>query len=904
MAFPDTPLDLLAEMQIGGVWTDITADLYARVPLTIERGRPDEASSVDPSTATFQLNNRQNKYSPRNPRSEHYGLIGRNTPVRFSVPGLAEAYLALDGDPANTASTPDHVSFNVTDIDVRAELSIDWTSTNQNQTIMGQWGAEGNRSWLWRIYQGGSNLIWSVDGTAAGSLTTTLALPNLPARAALRTTLDVDNGTGGTDCALYWAESLDGPWNLIIDQPLFGTTSVFNGTAPLEIAPSQAGINPPRRPFSGQGHRFELMSSIGGSAVANPDFRAQTPGAPSFTDSAGRTWTLNGAAAISDRSYRVHAEVSSWPSRWDVSGNDVYVPVEASGILRRLGQGSKPLASTLRRRVPSIGLPVAYWPMEEGETATQAYSPTAGVAPLATTGFTYAEDDDLPGAGALPRIDAAATMLGTVPAHAATGVWMVACMYRSPAEPATETEILEWTTTGTARRIRLTVETGLVNVVGYDSAGASVFTIPVTPEEFHGQWNRLNISAEESGGNVTYDIAWGVVNGQSYGQNTVIAGTAGTVTTIDTSFGPLADGLSIGHLGVFASTISEDVYRFGDTGWNGELAEARLTRLSREEGVSFSVIGTAETGAPLGPQRPDALLTLLQECADADGGLLFEGRDRLALRYRTRQSYLNQAVALTLDYTADGEVAPPLEPVDDDQRVRNDRTITRRGGSSARAVDDTGPLSTQPPPAGIGVYDDSLTLNLYSDSQAEDIASWLLHMGTWDEARYPTVHINLAAAPHLVPDVLALDIGDRIQIINPPEWLPPGPIDLIVEGYTETLAYPSSWDIVLTCSPAGMWSVAVLDDAELSRIDTDGATLASGITSTATSLSIASTGALWSTTDEPYDIRIGGEVMTVTAVTGASSPQSATVTRSVNGIVKAHSSGAAITVAQPAIISY
>ncbi|WP_030387074.1 hypothetical protein [Streptomyces sp. NRRL S-241] len=906
MAFPQTPIELLAEMQIGGVWVDITGDLYARSPLTIERGRPDEAARVDPTKVSFQLNNRGNKYSLRNPRSSNYGLLGRNTPVRFSVPGLAQAYLSLDGQVANTASTPDHASFAVTDLDLRAEVTMDWTTPGLNQTIMGQWGADGNRGWTWRILNGQSAISWTTAGTSATQVAATLNLPPLPYRAALRTTLDVNNGAGGGVVSLYQAATLDGPWTLISSFTYVGTPAIFNSTAPLEIGPTQAGTSPLRRPFAGRGHRFQMMSSIGGSVVAAPDFRGQSPGTTSFADSAGRTWTLNGAASISNRTYRVHAEASTLPPRWDVSGTDVYVPVEAAGMMRRLGQGSKALSSTLRRRVPTVGLPVAYWPMEEGNKATQAYSPIAGVDPLSTAGFSYAADSDLAGSAALPRINNAASMQGNVPAHTATGVWMVAMVYRSPSEPATETELLEFTTTGTARRIRLTVESGSLDVNGYNAAGTNVFSITVVPSEFHGQWNRLDISAVESGGNVTYDLAWAVVDGQGYNINTTIAGTAGTVTAIDTQFGPLAEGFALGHLGVFASTISDDVYRFGDNGWNGETADSRHTRLCKEEGIPSSAASLGLPATAMGPQRPDTLLALLHEGALADGGILLEERERLALHFRPRHAYFNQAVALTLDYATGGHIAPPLEPVDDDQRVRNDRTVTRRNGSSARAVDETSALSTQAPPLGVGTYDDEITLNLHNDSQPPDAAGWALHMGTWDEARYPTVHINLAAAPSLVPAVLALEIGDRIQIINPPTWLPPGPIDLIVEGYTETIGHPIDWDIVLNCSPAGMWSVGVLDDTTLGRADTAGAQLASGITTTATSLSIATTsGQLWSTSgsEVPFNVEIGGEVITITAVSGASSPQTATATRSVNGIVKAHSSGADVRLAQPMILS-
>jgi len=41
----------------------------------------------------------------------------------------------------------------------------------------------------------------------------------------------------------------------------------------------------------------------------------------------------------------------------------------------------------------------------------------------------------------------------------------------------------------------------------------------------------------------------------------------------------------------------------------------------------------------------------------------------------------------------------------------------------------------------------------------------------------------------------------------------------------------------------------------------------------------------------PVDVNIGGEKVTVTNITGASSPQTFTVTRSVNGVVKTHAAG-------------
>ncbi|MCY0930780.1 hypothetical protein OTB20_32245 [Streptomyces sp. H27-H1] len=845
MAFPQTPIELLAEMQIGGIWTDITADLYARAPLTIERGRPDEAARVDPARVSFQLNNRDNEYSPRNPSSPNYGLIGRNTPVRFSLPAT-EAYMSIPAVAAS-ASTPDVAALDIVgDIDVQADMRPDvWASElgANGMEVMGKYQTTGNqRSWGLLIRPSGSiQFRWSADGTALLLSESTVPVPfRARQRGAVRATLDVNNGGGGWTATFYTAPTLAGPWVQLGDPVIgAGVTSIFSSTAPLEVGDistlnlSQAG----RRYYAAQ-----VRSSIGGTVVANPVFTAQSPGATTWADSAGRTWTLSSQAAISQREYRAHAEVSAWPPRWDESGRDLYVPAEAAGIMRRLGQGAKPLASTLRRRIPRVGNPVAYWPMEEGRSATQAYSPVTGVAPLVTGGLDYAADDTLLGSDPLPQLSAAASMAGVVPAHTATGSWLVSMVFYWPTAPASDAVLLDFTTSGSAARIRLTAQPGGVFFEGLTSTGATLFSSGIIAgADFYGVWNRLELNAVTSGGNVDYRVGWANVSGAGFGSTSTVAATAGTVTGIATTFGALAKGVSLGHLGVFASS-NTDVYDGADDGYLGERASARIARLCTEEGVPAAA---ARADTTLGPQRPDTLLALLGKAEAADLGVLLEDRETLGLRYRARTEYYNQPVTLTLNYATAGHVAPPLEPIDDDQRLRNDRTVVRDGGSSARAVDTTSPLSTQAPPAGVGMYDDSRTLSLAYDTQPADIAGWLLHMGTWDEARYPSVHINLAAAPSLIPAVLALDIGDRIQIINPPTWLPPGPIDLIVEGYTETIGHPNSWDIVLNCSPAGAWTVAASEEA---RADTAGCTLGSDITSTATSAwSLVSTGTRWVT---------------------------------------------------------
>ncbi|MGW3110563.1 hypothetical protein [Streptomyces sp. NPDC001091] len=818
MAFPQTPLDTRIELQLAGVWTDITSDVYTANGITIERGRPDEAPRTDPGSCKMELNNRSGKYSPRNARSPLYGLIGRNTPVRVSVPGPT-TYLELDGTATNTASTPSTAALNLTgDLDLRWEGEADWNSAGA-QILIGKWGAAGNRSYHLRLQTGQLWMHFSTDGTTGYSAGR--ALPALPARAAVRGTVDVDNGAGGINIRLYTAPSLAGPWTDIGGYTVGTPTPVFVSTAPLTIAPQQLDLaTPVRQPVTGRCYRAEVRASIDGPLVAAPDFTAQAPGTASFTDSAGRAWTVNGTAAISNRRVRFTGEVSSWPSRWDVSGKDVRVPIEAAGVLRRYGQGAKPLSSTLRRRVPS-GAPLVYWPMEDGAASSQASSGISGRSPLRVAGLTFGGDDYPPGSGPLPTLGSSASLDGRV-TGAKPGGWHVEMVYRLATLPASEQTMLTLTLapgTGGVTQVLCRVSANGVRVQCLDGDGSIVANflltdVPATAA-FVGVWNRLQIFSSTSGSTTNITVGWrDVITNLWRYCYTGYTGTPGTLTGIRNTWAAPFQGMAMGHLaawdtgGSSATTSSISTFDRADDGFLGETAGNRMIRLSGEEGIPVAVYGQLNAEEPLGSQRPDTVMNLMEEAADVDGGILYEKRDRLGLVYRDRTSMYNQTPALVLDYLAPGHVAPPLEPVDDDQSVRNDITVTREGGSSARVTLDTGTLSTQAPPNGVGVYDEAVTLNLYNDEQTLQQAGWRLRLRTVDEARYPVVNIDLAAAPSLVDKVSALDSGDRIRILNPPAWLPPGPIDLITQGYSETIGHPNHWNLSLNCTPASPWTVA------------------------------------------------------------------------------------------------
>ena len=337
-----------------------------------------------------------------------------------------------------------------------------------------------------------------------------------------------------------------------------------------------------------------------------------------------------------------------------------------------------------------------------------------------------------------------------------------------------------------------------------------------------------------------------------------------------------------------------------------ETAGNRFKRLCAEEGIAFRGRGNLDDTPAMGVQTQQTLTALLQECADADRGQWTEPRQVLGWGYRTRSSLGNQAPAVTLDYSQ-RQVTPPLAPTEDDQAPKNDITVTNTDGSTSRQVLAAGAMSVQAPPAGIGRYDTSVSVNLASDSQLDSVAGWILHAATVNEPRYPAISVNLAhsAVASLYYALQDADIGDRLVIANPPAWLPPGQVSQLIQGAAETAmlrTFTEGWNGV----PASPYNVAITDDLVYGRADTDGSTLHANLGTTGGfGVDTAAGFPLWTTSgaDFPFDVIMGGEQITVSAISAGPTPQNFTVTRSVNGVVKSHVAGEDVRLFTPVIVS-
>ncbi|WUI02112.1 hypothetical protein OHR68_09980 [Spirillospora sp. NBC_00431] len=867
--FPDDALNTKVELRLGPTWTDITPHVYTRDPITITRGRQDEGGRADPATCSLTLNNKDGRYSPRNVLGPHYGLIGRNTPIRVSA-GAGAPVLYLPGGGDGDASTPDHASLDITgDIDIRVDAAMPWRGTGGG--LAGKYVQTGNqRSWIFWLNEDGTlTLFWSTDGGNLPAATSTAPVPVELGRVAVRATLDVNNGSGGRTVTFYTASSLAGSWTQLGDPVVqAGTTSIFNSTAPLVVGSVFD-------PLAGRYYGAEVRSGIGGSAVANPTFTAQAESTTSFADAAGRTWTLSGNALLTHRVYRFHGEVPAWPPRWGPSEQDGYVSIEAAGVTRRLGQGRKPIASALRR-VLSAPVPfTAWWPLEEPSGARRGASGYAGKPPMLLSGDASFTGTPSGGVGGGLTID--------TNGRASAGVtgcptfWMIAFCLDVPADIAAETAtpMIQWRTPGGNPITQFSLYTaggfnGQMLLEAVDAAGNVVFS-QAAGIDVRGLGPLLiTVSWRIQGADPVVDMD---INGS--GLIFIRPGdTSGPITSVGLNMSTIVTetqytGGVVSHLIVTGSDRQAEVQTFrpAAAGYVGEVAAERFQRLCDEETLTATVVGDPDSTEPMGPQLPAPILDLLGDCEDADGGTFYEARDEFALRYRPRAADCNTAPALTLDYH--DQVAYPLEPVDDDQGTRNDVTVERVGGSSARVVIEDGPLSTKPPEeGGVGVYDEAVTLNLAADSQLLPIAGWRAHLGTVDAARYPLVRLKLHKHPDLIDAVAVMDLRARIHLTGLPAWEPPGTVDLLADGYTEVLE-PRRWTIEHNTVPGSPWRTGVLDDPVLGRADTDGSVLQAAVDADDTALLVVSTdGAYWTTdpAEPPIDLTVGGEVVTVTAV--------------------------------------
>jgi hypothetical protein len=204
--------------------------------------------------------------------------------------------LVLDGSVGANASTPDKPAFTFTNLDIRILLTNnDWTPGGFGKRLVDHDGGSGNASWSVQIAAAGEPaLVFSQNGSTTVTRTATTVTGFTDSTEHwMRYTLLANNGASGHDATFQTSSDGGQTWDPIGTNPVTtaGTIALFNSTAPIRIG---GRVLEPNARID----YVEIRDDINGTIVANPDFRTVPAGTTSFTDGAGNTWTLNGAAVV------------------------------------------------------------------------------------------------------------------------------------------------------------------------------------------------------------------------------------------------------------------------------------------------------------------------------------------------------------------------------------------------------------------------------------------------------------------------------------------------------------------------------------------------------------------------------------------------------------------------------
>ncbi|WP_156722679.1 hypothetical protein [Streptomyces apocyni] len=922
----DWPLEHIGEIEVDGSWQRVPTRENPKV--TITRGYSAQGSRTlpKPGECSITIDNRDGEHSPRNPNSSLFGKIGRGTPFRFRVgdlpddptPILTDTFDRTETDGWGNADTgqtwtiydpfgalPPTSDFSVDDGTGRLELD----TVNGARIIRNE---DADLADLEATFTVATDEVSVSENTRhavfAQFMTRVDAVEDnwYECSIGFRTDSGLPNGQGrrvSAQIGTVQGAVLQASTN---QQTVPGL--LYSPNVPLRVRVQAIGPELRLRVWAdGEDEPSIWHSQLYDEALTTGEIACRglvtsdgtsLPVTVHFGD-------LQIVEPVADTGVvRMRGEIPEWTPSRDLSGADLRVPVKPAGILRRLGTGQQLLQSTMRRHIPLVR-PLAYWAMEEGRQGeNQIADATAdgNAGPLTVSGFDFAKDGDLIGSDPLPQLiggdqNTDFMVSDTIPGEA-TGSWSVEMMFRISEQdfPAGSDEktMLEFTTTGSGARryvvslltvssdprMQLTILDGEGAELGSAQAGHGAAVTAGAPGLLD-EWRQVRVNVSEDGSDLDWRFDWFNISGDNWGNGGTISSTsAGRVSKIGTFFGSdeatdnSLKGLGLGHLTVWGVRFHSGFFDnpfISAAGLRGQITRAWMRRLHVDANVPLEISGFG--AERLGPYPTGAFLDLLGLAARTEMGLLTESRTAPGLAYRTRETLYNQDTALVLNW-ANGEIFKPFTATDGDKNVRNRITAKRREGSEATAELTEGRLSTKQAPDGIGLYDTSIETIVNEDDQLGDQAMWRLHVATVDEMRVTQLTLKMGnpRMRGLVDAVLTLDVGDRIKVENTPFEYSPDGFDLLILGYKETFA-EGVWDITFTCEPYTPYVVAVTDDSDRAKADTDGSSLAVAADSATTSLAVLTQAdsAIWVDDatypdDFPIDIRIGGERITVSGI--------------------------------------
>lgn len=624
---------------------------------------------------------------------------------------------------------------------------------------------------------------------------------------------------------------------------------------------------------------------------------------------------------------------STFQPQFDGTGRYAVMAVTANGAFRALGQGNQPVFSTLRQYIPTTANLVAYWPMEDPSGVVQFSGGTPATPPMTfTTGVNAHSNSTAASSDSVP-VFVSGTALAAMPSYMDNSAYQIRALVAWPvagsALPNQTTVFRVFLNGSGITNFDIEYDTGgSLELIGFSGSGSIVFDSGAQAMGADGTTGIVAVSFAKSGANIAVKMSYQPIGAASptYYTTTVTSQVVGRIDHIEIFPDGIANAsVGIGHLAVQSQATDAIEWTQPLNAYDGEFCYDRMTRLLALAG--YSAVTTITDGVTfpmrMGPQRIDSLLNLIRECEATDGGVLYDGHGD-SLTYMSHGVMENLSAAFTVDATT--QLMPPFAPIDDDQQLRNSWTYTQRSGASVTYTDsDPGDANST---VNVGVYPDSATVNVFGNNDAEvgtktggfgtkallNLASWNVHRDTQDNYRIPAFQL----AFHRNPELLSAFVGNlifglhRMDVTNLSTvyaQMPPWTSQNMIVGYTHYIDQ-FRWDVAVNVIPYEPWHVGVVAAASgdtgvnVLRCDTVGSSLAADAAAGASTLSVASTDkGLWTTVadDFPFQVKISGIPVTVTNITGASSPQTFTVDPTT--VIKPLANGSDVRLWNPAVLA-
>jgi hypothetical protein len=578
------------------------------------------------------------------------------------------------------------------------------------------------------------------------------------------------------------------------------------------------------------------------------------------------------------------------------------------GLLERLRGWKEPLRSPMYQQISSYPTLLGYWPLEG--TGALLNNVTTGPDAAAVGTVTYGGDEGPAGGDVAVALGSDGAMSGRFLRGSGNGYqvcWtaqmpnLLAAGYLTLMTYVTTDGVrVEWQVNNSSWNWVVTAPDGTVLISTNSLFGAGVSPLA---------WTRYRMKVTWSAGTVTMEPAWYPENGSVfYGTTFTYAfGGTGRPQTWSVTPNTYTNGAAYEHLFAITDTTFDIIGTYAAfavmNGYSGEVAATRWLRLLSQVGFTGSILGNVADTVAMGPQKPGLLFDLLELCVRTDGALQYDDPSApQLLTFKTRMYRYGQTSKLNLTYGNGQHVAPPLQKIIGSSGIANRITVSNASGASATASLTTGAMSVQNPPAGIGEVRNEVAVNYQADALIDDRAAWELRLQTLDRPRYRAVTVDLLANPSLITACNALRPGDLITLAG----VEPDPVLLHVLQIVHTVNHTTR-TCVLKCVPGELWNSGVYGTA---RYSVRNSSVNTTMTTTSTSLAVLLTDPkdTWSQTATGYDLVVLGERMTVTGAFSApvAGVQTATVTRSVNGVVRTHTGGGVepVTLYRAAVYAY